>query len=256
MGGRRQAGQGPLRQPDPGRLRRLCQQVLGRVCQDHRLFRLLDICEDLDVAATVALSGILAETNPELFERAAANGRHALLAHSWSQDRYHAYMDRDEEDAEIKRCIKAFEDAAGRRPLGYGCPRGALSADTPELLRRNGFTWMQDFLDSDVPYDVETPAGAIVNIPYNMAINDLPLYVRRGNPTGTFAGNLAAVLDGWGNIGAPHYVLDISAHCHVLGRPTSAVEFHQAIDMARKHEAVWMTTRDEIAEVWARHKTA
>lgn len=213
------------------------------------MYRLLDLCEKHGVAATVALSGILADTDPELFQRA-ADGGHALLAHSWSQDRYHAYMTREEEKAEIERCADAFERAAGRRPRGYGCPRGAISGDTAELLRAAGFDWMQDFLDSDVPYDVATPAGPIVNIPYNMAVNDLPLYLRHGNAPGTFLKTLTDTLEGWEAIGSPYYVLDISTHAHVLGRPVAAVEFEAALRVAKDHPAVWMTTRDEIADIW------
>lgn len=243
-------GSGPFANPIKPGFEDLASKSWAEYAKTTGLYRLLDICEDLDVAATVAFSGLLSETNPELFERAAHNGKHAFLAHSWSQDRYHVYLDPDEEDMEIKRCIKAFEDAAGRRPFGYGCPRGALSPITAELLKKNGFTWMQDFLDSDVPYDVPTPAGPIVNIPYNMAVNDLPIYVRHGNPPDTFVNSLKTVLDGWDNIGAPHYVLDISAHAHVLGRPTAAVQFYAALELAKNHPAVWMTTRDEIAKRW------
>ncbi|MGO4906962.1 polysaccharide deacetylase family protein [Pseudorhodobacter sp. W20_MBD10_FR17] len=242
-------GAGPFANPIKPGFNDLASKSWAEYAKTTGLFRLLDICEKLDVTATVALSGILGARNPELFERAAQGG-HSFLAHSWSQDRYHVYMERDEEDAEIKRCIAAFEQAAGRRPFGYGCPRGALSADTAELLVQNGFTWMQDFLDSDVPYDVDTPSGPIVNIPYNMAVNDLPIYVRHGNPPNTLVDSLRTVLNGWDNIGAPHYILDISAHSHVLGRPTAAVEFYDALALAKSHDAVWLTTRDEIAARW------
>jgi hypothetical protein len=101
-----------------------------------------------------------------------------------------------------------------------------------------------------VPYDVETPAGPIVNIPYNMAVNDLPLYLRHGNPPGTFRDTLAATLKGWDAIGAPYHVIDISTHAHVLGRPIAAVEFEETLRLAKEHPAVWMTTRDEIADSW------
>jgi peptidoglycan/xylan/chitin deacetylase (PgdA/CDA1 family) len=159
-------------------------------------------------------------------------------------------MTRDEEAAEIERCADAFERAAGRRPRGYGCPRGAISADTAELLKAAGFDWMQDLLDSDVPYDVATPAGPLVNIPYNMAVNDLPIYLRHGNRPGTFLKTLTDTLDGWEAIGSPYNVLDISTHAHVLGRPVAAVEFEAALRAAKDHPAVWMTTRDEIADIW------
>lgn len=245
-------GAGPFANPIKPGYEDLASKSWAEYAKTTGLFRLLDICEKLDVTATVALSGILAARNPELFERAAL-GRHSFLAHSWSQDRYHVYLSPEEEDAEIKRCIDAFQSAAGERPFGYGCPRGALSPITAELLKRNSFTWMQDFLDADVPYDVETPAGPIVNIPYNMAVNDLPIYVRHGNPPNTFLDSLKVVLDGWDSIGAPHYVLDISAHSHVLGRPTAAVQFYAALELAKSHDAVWLTTRDEIAKRWYAH---
>jgi peptidoglycan/xylan/chitin deacetylase (PgdA/CDA1 family) len=242
-------GAGPFANPIKPGFEDLASKSWAEYAKTTGMYRLLDVCEKHGVTATVALSGILGDRNPELFERAAL-GNHCLLAHSWSQDRYHVYLEHHEEDAEIKRCTEAFEKSAGRRPYGYGCPRGALSPDTAELLLKNGYTWMQDFLDSDVPYDVQTPSGPIVNIPYNMAVNDLPIYVRHGNPPDTFVQTLRTVLDGWDSIDAPYYVLDISAHSHVLGRPTALVQFNAALELAKSHESVWLTTRDEIAKRW------
>ena len=43
--------------------------------------------------------------------------------------------------------------------------------------------------------------------------------------------------------------LDVTAHAHVFGRPSGAIEFKAAIEMVKGLDWVWLTTHEELAEV-------
>ena len=80
-----------------------------------------------------------------------------------------------------------------------------------------------------------------------MEINDLPIYMRYGNPPQVYSETLKRIVDKYDSIGRPPAVIDITAHAHVFGRPYGAIEFRAAIESVMNVDWVWMTTHQELA---------
>ena len=87
----------------------------------------------------------------------------------------------------------------------------------------------------------------IEGIPFTMEINDLPLYMRYGNPPQAYSDVLKRIVEKYDTIGRPPAVIDITAHAHVFGRPYGAIEFRAAIEAVMNVDWVWMTTHQELA---------
>tara|TARA_A100001037_G_scaffold277214_1_gene277066 strand:- start:960 stop:1796 length:837 start_codon:yes stop_codon:yes gene_type:complete len=208
--------------------------------------RLLDIVGELGVPCGTYASGIIGEKWPQLLRRIDGDG-HFVAAHAWMQNTLPVYQERDVEEAELKKGMALFEDAMGKRPRGFTSPRGTPSANTAELLAENGFTWHLDYFNTDLPYMLDTPAGQIAAIPFTMEVNDLPLYMRYGNPPQAYSDVLKRIIEKYDTIGSPPAVLDITAHAHVFGRPYGAIEFRDAIATVKDIDWVWMTTHEELA---------
>jgi peptidoglycan/xylan/chitin deacetylase (PgdA/CDA1 family) len=208
--------------------------------------RLLDIVGEAGVPCGTYASGIIAEKWPELLQRIDSDG-HFVGAHAWMQNTLPAYQERDTEEADLKKGADLFEGVIGKRPRGFASPRGTPSANTCELLVENGFTWHIDHFNSDLPYLMETAKGPLAIVPFTMEINDLPLYMRFGNPPEVFSGTLKRIVENYASIGSPPAVIDITAHAHVFGRPYGAIEFKAAIDLVKDLDWVWMTTHQELA---------
>jgi peptidoglycan/xylan/chitin deacetylase (PgdA/CDA1 family) len=214
-------------------------------------WRLLDVLEDTGAKAVFYVSGILAERHPDLV-RAIAQAGHSVAAHSWSQHIIPAYQTRDEEHADLKRCIKILEATSGHRPQGWISPRATPSLNTPALLATEGLSWFADAFDRDLPYRLDTAAGPITAIPFTMEVNDFPLCIRYGHSPDAFVRTLQAMLDGWADIRSPSACIDLTAHAHVFGRPAGAIAFKQAIRLAQANAAAWMTTHAELSRMYAR----
>lgn len=208
--------------------------------------RLLDIVAELGVPCGTYASGIIAEKWPDLLRRIDGDG-HFIGAHAWMQNSLPVYQERADEAAELARGAELFEQVTGKRPKGFASPRGTPSPNTCELLAEHGFTWHIDHFDSDVPYLMETAKGPLAIVPFTMEINDLPLYMRYGNPPEAYSATLKRILEKYTTIGSPPAVLDITAHAHVFGRPYGAIEFRAAIELAMASEIVWMTSHEELA---------
>ena len=213
-------------------------------------WRLLDVLNDTNCKAVFYVSGVLADRFPDLMRAITAQG-HTIAAHAWSQHIIPAYQTRDEELADLKRCISALEAASGMRPLGWISPRATPSLNTPELLAQEGMSWFADAFDRDLPYAVETKQGSITAIPFTMEVNDFPLSIRYGNEPDAFVRTLKSILDGWSDIGNPAACLDLTAHAHVFGRPAGAMAVKSAIKLLQRNALAWMTHHAEIAQLYA-----
>jgi peptidoglycan/xylan/chitin deacetylase (PgdA/CDA1 family) len=95
---------------------------------------------------------------PEAVEQMLRSG-HEIAAHSYTQDNILAYLERDEEQTVIARCIEVFRKLTGAPPKGWLSPVLASSAHTEELLTAAGFLWYGDYNHIDLPFCVE-PATA------------------------------------------------------------------------------------------------
>lgn len=214
-------------------------------------WRLLDVLEDTKAQAVFYVSGVLAERNPELMQAIVKAG-HPIAAHSWSQHIIPAYQTREEEHADLKRCIRALKASSGTRPQGWISPRATPSLNTPELLALEGFTWLADAFDRDLPYRLETKSGPLTAIPFTMEVNDFPLCIRYGHAPEAFIRTLQAILGGWPDIRSPFACIDLTAHAHVFGRPAGAIAFRQAIRLAQANAATWMTTHAKLSQMFGR----
>ena len=212
-------------------------------------WRLLDVLEDTKTQAVFYVSGVLAERHPDLM-RAIVKAGHLVAAHSWSQHIIPAYQSREEEHADLKRCIQALQASTGSRPEGWISPRATPSQNTPELLALEGFSWIADAFDRDLPYPIETKSGPLTAIPFTMEVNDFPLCIRYGHSPEAFVRTLQAILGGWSEIRSPFACIDLTAHAHVFGRPAGAIAFKQAIRLAQESAVSWMTTHAELSRLF------
>lgn len=210
------------------------------------VFRLLDAFAHHRVRATIMVCGILAERYPHIVKRIADAG-HEVAAHSYTMDMMSIYMSEEEERRNIQRNVELIRKATGKRPVGWINPRGTPSPHTARLLAEEGFEWHGDTLNDDLPYLVRFGSKSIVALPSTMDVNDLPLYMKHGQPPGVYVENFREWL---------HYVrkrekgackIDPTAHAHVFGRPAGIWAFERVMEIAKKSKDVWIGTRAEVA---------
>jgi len=211
--------------------------------------RLLDLLDGAGVRAVFYTSGVVAERYPELPAAIAARG-HEVAAHGWSQGTLPPYLTPEAERDDIFRCVDVLRGTAGRTPQGWLSPRCTPSAVTSQLLARAGFRWHADMFDSDLPYRIDTPDGALTGMPFTMEVNDMPLYVRYGNEPDAFTRTLARIVEGWPALGSPFACLDITVHAHVFGRPYGAIAFLESLALVQRDALCWLTNHAQLTALY------
>lgn len=214
-------------------------------------WRLLDILSAAKVAAVFYVSGIVAGRYPDLV-RAIVGAGHEVAAHAWGQNIVPAAQTLEDETRDLARCIDTLEKASGRRPRGWLSPRCTPSTRTAGLLAGAGFTWHAEYFDADLPRRITTDAGSIVAMPFNMEVNDMPLYVRYGQKPEAYTQILTKIVAGWPRLGNRPGCADITAHAHVFGRPAGALEFAESLEAVKRHgDWAFLTNHRDLAAMWA-----
>lgn len=209
--------------------------------------RLLRIAEANKIATSVMVNGVLAERQPETVKALHAAG-HELVAHSYGMDVIPVYFDEAGERANLKRTTDLIVQAAGVRPTGWISPRGTGSPISPRVLAEAGYEWYGDCNDDDLPAVVEVGGGqSILGIPLTMDINDLPHCIRYGNDPAGLIDQFKAALDRATKADAQPFMIDVTAHTHVFGRPSGAWVYDAMMKLARERDDIWIATRAEIA---------
>lgn len=239
----------PMANPLKSGVRDTQAQSYGRYGPKVGAWRALDALDRLGVRAMCYVSGILADSNPDLLKTIVDRG-HTIAAHAWAQNVLPVYQSPEEEERDIARCVEALERNSGMRPRGWVSPRATPSANTAALLAKAGFTWYSDVFDDDVPYIEETEHGPIVALPFSTEMAEQPFYLRYGNEPEAYARIVRWLLAGWDKLGDRPYCLDITIHPHLFGRPYGILAFIEALEAAQACSHAWLTTHAEIADLY------
>ena len=125
--------------------------------------RLLDELDELGLRATFCVEALNCELYPEAVAGIAARG-HEVGMHAWRHEEWSA-LDADREDELLRRGRTAFT-ALGLDVCGFRPPGGRLTAASPALLARHGFTWVSP-LGTQRRRD-----GALARVPFAWGLVD------------------------------------------------------------------------------------
>jgi putative urate catabolism protein len=162
----------------------------------------------------------------------------------------YAEMPEDEERDHVRRAIATIERATGQRPVGWYT--GRISENTRHLVTsEGGFLYDSDSYADELPYWVETGGEPVLIIPYTLDANDFKFVLPGGFVTAEdFFAYLRDSFDQLYEEGGR--MLSVGLHCRIVGRPGRARGLDRFLEHVRRHDAVWVATRAQIAEHWRR----
>jgi len=164
----------------------------------------------------------------------------------------HRDMPEDQERAAIAGAIRLHTEVTGSRPTGWYT--GRCSVNTLRLTAEQGFDWISDTYDDDLPWWLEMGARDQLVIPYTLEANDMrfataPGYIE-GEQFFQYLKDSFDVLYAEGEAGAAK-MFSIGLHCRLIGRPGKIAGLQRFLDYAQGHDGVWFSRRLDIARHWA-----
>jgi len=139
------------------------------------------------------------------------------------------------------------------RPVGYRSPSWELNIGTPALLKQHGFVYDSSLMGDDIPYDLPTPGGPLVEVPVQWLLDDAPFY-RYARGAGGVIADPDRVIRLWAQEFDGMYgengCFVLTMHPWVSGRAGRLLGLEQLIRHLRGFPRVWFATVGEIAD-WA-----
>jgi peptidoglycan-N-acetylglucosamine deacetylase len=215
--------------------------------------RLLGMLEKHGIRSTFFVPGYTAHRYPEVVRNIVAAG-HEVAHHGYLHEQPTG-VSASEEANNLDRGLRALEEVAGIRPVGYRAPMWDLSWRSPALLAERGFLYDSSLMDADVPYELSVTPGAptsIVEIPIQWALDDWEQYCYLPD------------ISGAGLIETPRKARELwqeefealrsvggcwvlTNHPFLSGRPSRAQQLDELMAHVSSCDDVWTASLEEIA---------
>lgn len=166
----------------------------------------------------------------------------------------HKDMPPEEERQQIAEAIRLHTIATGERPRGWYTGRSSLN--TVDLVSETGgFDYISDTYDDDLPYWRLHAGKPQLIIPYTLSANDMRFVTAPGFDTGEeyfqFLKDSFDCLYAEGEAGSAK-MMSVGLHCRLVGQPGRFQGLRRFLDYIRGFDKVWVPTRLQIAQHWAK----
>src|SRR4029453_8476736 len=210
-----------------------------------RILRLLD---RLRIRARFFIPGWTVETHLAESIRIRDAG-HEIGAHGNVHEAL-SFLDAEQEERVMREQLEILRSRLGVRPVGYRSPSGDVNVWTPDLLKRHGFLYDSSLMGNDVPYEVPTAQGPLIEVPVQWLLDDAPLFRHVYGATNAIA-DPGRVLQMWSREFAamPPGKGCFVRPCHpfVSGRASRIALLEDLVAYIRRARGVWFATCEEVA---------
>jgi len=212
--------------------------------------RVLAVFRNHGIRQTFFVPGWCLENYEGLAGRILADG-HEIGHHGYLHENPNK-LPAAEERAWFERALRAIESATGRKPAGFRAPSYAFSRQTLELLLEAGMVYDASLMGHDIPYLLRHPAGDMVELPSQRALDDWTHFVMSRDyqwmlpispPEHAFSLYRAEFDAAWRHGGLWVAVW----HPFATGRLSRCEAMDALIDHMKRQGGVWFATMEEIA---------
>jgi peptidoglycan/xylan/chitin deacetylase (PgdA/CDA1 family) len=239
---------------DPQSVHRPSVLSHGRYEIEVGLPLILDLLDRKELRSTFFVPGWVADEHPATIAEIHARG-HEIAHHGYLHDSMDG-KSLEDELAVIRQGSAAIERATGERPVGYRAPLYDVNPHTWDLLRREGFLYSSNMMDSIWPYLHDGGPQPLVELPVNWMLDDGPYYLIAFHPLNyrqVYAPDTVISIwqDEFHGLHELGGVMTLTLHPQLTGRPSRLAALERLIDHVRGYDGVWLPTHAELASACA-----
>ena len=215
--------------------------------------RILRVIDRHEVRVTGILNADAADRYPEIVEAGRERGW-TWVAHGRNNSRWHAVgMTPQQEAREIADITATLTRATGGRPRGWLGPALTSTMNTNDVLAAQGYDYVLDWPNDDLPYDLSVSRGRLLSVPHSPEINDIAAFVIHHHTGPDFARTAIDQFDALYAEGAhAPRVFTMTLHPYLIGQPSRIRYLDEVLAHIGAHPDVWHATTDDIADWYAR----
>lgn len=163
----------------------------------------------------------------------------------------------DDEATTIEQALEKIQGFTGTRPRGWLSPGLRETVDTPDTLARLGVEYVCDWTIDDVPNWMQVKSGKLLQMPYNLELNDSIIYAIEKHSSNEFLLRLQRTLSLFERE-CEHQprVLALGLHPHLIGVPHRFGYFEEMLDLLMKNRHVCFMTGSQITDWYTAQEPA
>ena len=207
--------------------------------------RLLRMLRDRDIQASALMNAQVVDIYPSL-ANAVLEAGWEMVGHGWFQQ---SLKQVEDEEQTIRMSLDRLESFCGTRPRAWLGPGLGETEATVDLLAAHGIEFLHDWVVDDLPFWVTTTNKPIVGLPYTFDLNDVPIYAIQNQSSDEYLKRVKATLETFEKETPDQpRVITLALHPHIIGVPSVASYFEQAIDLLQKRDDTIFLTSSEIGD--------
>jgi len=216
------------------------------------IYRLLQVMERYGASPSLAISGALVARYPQLLERLAQTP-YEWLGHGWNMLSMHAgEVDPEVEADWIAKTRAALSSCSDRSITGWLSPGRIQTANTPELLVKNGFTYQCDWVNDELPYNFRTAAGEMTCLPSCLELDDVFVLTQNLHSEDSFAQQVIDAADLLITEGREQggRLLSLNLHPWLVGQPHRIRTVREILEalLVQRSDTIWHSAPAAIIE--------
>ena len=151
---------------------RLYPISMGRYGPTVAIPRILDTYQRLGIKQSFFIPGWCMETYPEAVD-AILEGGHEIGHHGWIHEDPIVTKGAAQEEA-FEKALATHVAMTGKSPRGYRAPVYNVTQQVIDLLVKHKFRYDSSLMADDIPYRMQTAAGALYEMPVHWGTDDWP----------------------------------------------------------------------------------
>jgi len=224
-------------------------QSRGRFAPNVAIGRILDMLDRQEIKATFFTPGWTVDQFTASVQEIVSRG-HELAAHGYIHERL-AEISKEAEEQAFQKGLDAFE-RVGVRPEGFRAPYWLISDRTIELVRRLGFRYDSNMMDSDMPYMLvwRGKKTGLVELPVEWMLDDWPQFEMFRRAPNEVYQIWKPEFEGIHELGR---YFGITFHPQAIGRISRLKMLDKLLSEMKSKGDVWFANCKEVAD-WTRSK--
>lgn len=210
--------------------------------------RILKAISDRQLPASTSFNASVIDAYPTAAE-AMLKAQWEFIGHGMFQ---RALNQEAGEGDNIKLALDKIHRFTGTRPRGWLSPGLRQTYDTPDILAELGVDYVCDWVIDDVPNWMSVKKGSLLQMPYNLELNDSIIFAIEKHSSDEFLGRLKQTLKVFEQeVKVQPRVLALGLHPHLIGVPHRFAYFEQMLDLLVSHPQVCFMNGSQITDWYA-----
>jgi allantoinase len=217
------------------------------------IYRVMKLLDRFGIKATAAINSDVARRYPRLIDEIVARGWEVMASGVNMAQLHHGGLAVPEEEALVAEAAATLRNAAaGQAVRGWHSPAHSGSMNTLELVAAQGFDYIADWINDDVPYAMTTKAGPLHSLPSGFEWSDAKILMQNDRAVEDYEAQVTSAFELLEDEATKEggRVLPLPLHPWVIGQPHRIRALERVLDTILSSPTVWAASGSEIVDAY------